>query len=139
MAVNARKIRKKIWIKMKSLALSDNWDIAINGDGNFYFIDGILETQQAVSHMVYTFSGEDPFNANGGIPYFEKILFQRDLSPTVMESYIRNEVRDMDDVLDVFLSQDINSEDILSKIKDNFRANIFIRTTDGDYSGDRTK
>lgn len=112
---------------MKSLKITDDWDIFINNNGDFVFIDGNEELLQTACHAVYTFSGEDPFNENNGIPYFEKILSNKVSSKNLLEAYMRYEIRDIENIVNIYLmAEDFN------QIKRNFSTTVAITTTLGE-------
>lgn len=111
---------------MLSLKITDDWDIFTDDNGDFVLIDGNEELLQAASHAVYTFKGEDPFNENNGIPYFEKILSNKVSSKNLLEAYMRYEVRDIENIMNIY----IMSEDF-SQISRNFSSTVGITTTIG--------
>lgn len=111
---------------MKSLAITDDWDIALNDNGDFFLIEDNEELLQAVSHAVYTFAGEDPFNENNGIPYFEEILSNKISAKNLIEPYMRHECRDIEGIINVYLV-----DENFSNISRDFRSTISITTTGG--------
>lgn len=116
---------------MRSLAITNDWDILIDDNGNFSFVEGNEELLQAACHAIYTFKGEDPFNQNAGIPYFEDILSSKTLSSktskkTLIQSYMRHEVKNIDGITNIYLL-----DDDFSKISGDFKSIIGITITNG--------
>lgn len=114
---------------MKSLKITNNWDLDIDSNGDFCFVNDYEELLQTACHAVYTFQGEDPFNPNVGIPYFDDILGGLVSKKTLLESYMRYEIRNIDGITNLYLLED---EDILSRISRDFKGTIYITTTDGE-------
>lgn len=112
---------------MISLKITDDWDIAVDDNGNFCFVNGEEELLQTACHAIYTFRGEDPFNPNNGIPYFEEILYQKTSKKTLLESYMRYEIRNVEGIINLFLLEEDDS-DILNNISRNFKSNVYIIT-----------
>lgn len=109
---------------MKSLGITKDWDLAINDVGNLFFVEEDEELLQAVCHAIYTFSGEDPFNENNGIPYFEEIMSTKISSKNLMESYIRYETREISGVANVYLL-----DNDFTRIARDFKSAVSIITT----------
>ena len=59
---------------MKSLALTDTWDLCLTPSGSLATVEGSARAAQDVATACRTFKGECWFNQNLGIPYFEQIL-----------------------------------------------------------------
>lgn len=67
-----------------SMALDNvNWDISLDGDGNFALVTDAEAVAQNVATLLRTFQGECYYDTDRGIPYFTQIL-GRDYAPSVI-------------------------------------------------------
>lgn len=115
---------------MKSLKITRDWDIDIDNNGDFILMEGYDELCQAASHAVYTMMGEDPFNPNRGVPYFEDIICGSVPRKSLIESYFRYEVKDIDGIDNLYLvDYNYNSMDR------NYSTEIYITTKDKNQKG----
>lgn len=115
---------------MKSLKITKDWDIDIDNNGNLIPIDGYEELCQTASHAVYTIMGEDPFNPNRGVPYFEDIIGGSVPRKSLIESYYRYEVKDIDGIDNLYLV-----DDNYDNINRNYTAKIYITTNNKNQKG----
>lgn len=108
---------------MISLKITSDWDLDIDNNGDFCFVNDEEELLQAACHAVYTFKGEDPFNQNNGIPYFEDIISSKTSEKSLIESYMRHEIKDIEGITNIYLMNNNFSE-----ISRNYKATITITT-----------
>ena len=59
---------------MKSLQLSEKWDIALGRNGGLAVVDGIARIAQDVACYERTFQGEPYFATQEGVPYLQREL-----------------------------------------------------------------
>lgn len=59
---------------MKSLQLTQNWDITLGSNGGLAVVDGITRIAQDVACYERTFQGEPYFATQEGVPYLQREL-----------------------------------------------------------------
>ena len=59
---------------MKSLKLTNRWDIALTPGGNLATVDGTDRIEQDVSTYERVFQGEQWYNTAAGVPYLNREL-----------------------------------------------------------------
>lgn len=116
---------------MKSLKINEDWDLELDENGNLIMVEGEEELLQAACHAIFTFKGEDPFNINNGIPYFEEILFKKK-NKNLIEAYMKNEVKDIDGIINIMIidSKEEESNNYFFNILRNFKKNVVIITNE---------
>lgn len=62
---------------MKTLALTESWDLTLDGAGNLKLLDSQYASAQDVATACLTIKGEHIFDQSLGIPTFETILGKR--------------------------------------------------------------
>lgn len=55
---------------MKTLKMTDDWDLKINSSGKLEFIEGVDKYSQDISTILKTNKGQDPFYENLGVDWF---------------------------------------------------------------------
>lgn len=56
---------------MRSLALSDDWDLTLDAGGNLAVVDGTPRVVQDVACYERTFKGEPLYERQSGVPYLQ--------------------------------------------------------------------
>jgi hypothetical protein len=59
---------------VRTLALTDDWDLYVDGSGNIATVDGPAAIAQDVASATRLFRGELWYDTTQGVPYFEEIL-----------------------------------------------------------------
>lgn len=82
---------------MKSLKLSDEWDIGLDALGNIAFIEDEADIAQTVANATRVFQGEYVLDTTKGVPYTQEIFGK---SPTSIDipSYMQNEAEKINGV-----------------------------------------
>lgn len=80
--------REGDFMSMRTLRLSENWDIDIDGAGRIVVADGVYATAQDVANVIRLFTREAYFDQQRGIPHFDIDLGVKP-SPSVVRSRYR--------------------------------------------------
>jgi len=59
---------------MRTLLLSNSWDLGIDSFGNIAVAEDPLSLAQDAASAIKTFQGEVYYDSNQGVPYFQQVL-----------------------------------------------------------------
>lgn len=106
-----------------TLKLSDDWDIQLDGFGDFLTCSGKEQIAQDVASSVRVFRGEDCWDIQRGIP-FKSEIFGSEPSQPLLEAYMKQEAIRIDGVADCKLLMSTNNR--------NASVELLIQTEDGE-------
>lgn len=85
---------------MKTIALNESGDLALNSQGNMFVLTDGLAIAQDVSRAIRLFLGELWYDTTQGIPYFSQILGQ-EYSKALVEGILSDAAKSVPGVVSV--------------------------------------
>lgn len=111
-----------------TLKLSNDWDIQLDGFGDFLTCSGKEQIAQDVASSVRVFRGEDCWNIQRGVPYKGEVFGSEPNQP-LLEAYVKQEAKRIDGVTDCRMLMEFEdrnaSIEILVQTEDGELINVF--------------
>ncbi len=85
---------------MTDLKLTADGDLDCSEHG-LHLVDSALRVAQQVRTSLRTFLGEWEFDLDAGVPWFQQILALKGVNLNDVDSIIKTQIRDVEDVLDI--------------------------------------